>query len=115
MKRSVHDLSLPGFQIGSHIGDWNLDSPKLYPIYKVSKSCFLSQLVSKSLTFRDIFKYNTTLHLHQLLSTCLKTAEDLGTALFVHPWDMQMGGRHSKYWLPWLVGKFEHARLTISE
>ena len=24
--------------------------------------------------------------------------------LFVHPWDMQMGGRFSKYWLPWLVG-----------
>ena len=35
MKRSVHDLSLPGFQIGSHIGDWNLDAPELYPIYKV--------------------------------------------------------------------------------
>lgn len=25
-------------------------------------------------------------------------------AVFVHPWDMQMGGRYSKYWLPWLVG-----------
>ena len=35
IKRSVHDLSLPGFQIGSHIGDWNLDAPALYPIYKV--------------------------------------------------------------------------------
>ena len=35
IKRSVHDLSLPGFQIGSHIGDWNLDAPELYPVYKV--------------------------------------------------------------------------------
>lgn len=33
-----------------------------------------------------------------------KTAEELGTALFVHPWDMAMGARQSKYWLPWLVG-----------
>jgi len=24
--------------------------------------------------------------------------------LFVHPWDMEMGGRYSKFWLPWLVG-----------
>ena len=32
-----------------------------------------------------------------------KTCEDLGAVLFVHPWDMQMGGRMSKYWLPWLV------------
>ena len=40
MKRSVHDLSLPGFQIGSHIGDWNLDAPELYPIYKVKRNYF---------------------------------------------------------------------------
>jgi aminocarboxymuconate-semialdehyde decarboxylase len=66
MKRASNDLKLPGFQIGSHIGDWNLDAKELYPIYK--------------------------------------TAEDLDTALFIHPWDMPMGGRHSKYWLPWLVG-----------
>ncbi|XP_018014707.1 2-amino-3-carboxymuconate-6-semialdehyde decarboxylase isoform X2 [Hyalella azteca] len=33
-----------------------------------------------------------------------KTCEDLGLSVFVHPWDMVMGGRHSKYWLPWLVG-----------
>lgn len=66
MKRAKHDLNMPGFQIGSHIDDWNLDAKELYPVYK--------------------------------------TAEDLGLALFVHPWDMQMGGRFSKYWLPWLVG-----------
>lgn len=30
--------------------------------------------------------------------------QDLGMALFVHPWNM-MGQQHmSKYWLPWLVG-----------
>ena len=67
MKRAATELKFPGFQIGSHIGDWNLDAKELYPVYK--------------------------------------TAEDLGVALFVHPWDMTMGGRYSKYWLPWLVGK----------
>ena len=67
MKRAAVDLKFPGFQIGSHIGDWNLDAKELYPVYK--------------------------------------TAEDLDVALFVHPWDMTMGGRYSKYWLPWLVGK----------
>ena len=34
----------------------------------------------------------------------MQTCEDLGASLFVHPWDMAMGGRYSKYWLPWLVG-----------
>lgn len=33
-----------------------------------------------------------------------KRAEELGCAIFVHPWKM-MGTRHmTKYWLPWLVG-----------
>ena len=35
IKRAVVDLKFPGFQIGSHIGDWNLDAPELYPVYKV--------------------------------------------------------------------------------
>jgi len=34
-----------------------------------------------------------------------KTCQDLNCAVFVHPWDMpSLDGRHSKYWLPWLVG-----------
>jgi len=66
IKRCKGELKFPGFQIGSHIGHWNLDAKELDPVYK--------------------------------------TCEDLGMVLFVHPWDMEMGGRHSKYWLPWLVG-----------
>ncbi|XP_072903713.1 2-amino-3-carboxymuconate-6-semialdehyde decarboxylase isoform X2 [Hemitrygon akajei] len=31
-------------------------------------------------------------------------AEKLRCAIFVHPWNMKMDGRMSKYWLPWLVG-----------
>jgi aminocarboxymuconate-semialdehyde decarboxylase len=30
-------------------------------------------------------------------------AEELGAAIFVHPWDMDMK-RMEKYWFPWLVG-----------
>lgn len=31
-------------------------------------------------------------------------AEKHDCAIFVHPWDMQFGGRMQKYFLPWLVG-----------
>ena len=31
-------------------------------------------------------------------------AEQLGAAVFVHPWDMLGKARMTKYWLPWLVG-----------
>lgn len=40
----------------------------------------------------------------QELRPVFAAAEKHGVAIFVHPWDMEMGGRMSKYWLPWLVG-----------
>ncbi len=33
-----------------------------------------------------------------------KRAEELGCALFVHPWEMMGEQQVQKYWLPWLVG-----------
>jgi hypothetical protein len=43
---------------------------------------------------------------HQHFWPIYKAAEELGTLIFVHPWDMDSwSGRTSKYWLPWLVGK----------
>jgi aminocarboxymuconate-semialdehyde decarboxylase len=33
-----------------------------------------------------------------------KRAEELGCALFVHPWEMMGEQQIEKYWLPWLVG-----------
>ncbi|XP_058957246.2 2-amino-3-carboxymuconate-6-semialdehyde decarboxylase-like [Pocillopora verrucosa] len=38
------------------------------------------------------------------LQPVFAAAEELGCAIFVHPWDMELKGRMSKYWLPWLVG-----------
>ena len=33
-----------------------------------------------------------------------EAAEELGAAVFVHPWDMMGKDEMPKYWLPWLVG-----------
>lgn len=33
-----------------------------------------------------------------------QAAEELGCAIFVHPWEMMGEAHMSKYWLPWLVG-----------
>lgn len=33
-----------------------------------------------------------------------EAAQDLGAAIFIHPWDMMGAGVMQKYWLPWLVG-----------
>ena len=34
----------------------------------------------------------------------LEAAQELGAAVFVHPWDMMAKERMGKYWLGWLVG-----------
>jgi len=66
MERCVRDLKFPGFQIGSHIQERNLDDEYFNPLWA--------------------------------------KAEELGSVIFIHPWDMELGGRHTKHWLPWLVG-----------
>ncbi len=40
-------------------------------------------------------------------------AEQLGAAIFVHPWDMAGKERMPKYWLPWLVGMPAETSLAI--
>ncbi len=43
----------------------------------------------------------------------LTAAQDLGAAIFVHPWDMLGRERMSRYWLPWLVGMPAETSLSI--
>jgi len=40
-------------------------------------------------------------------------AQELGAAVFVHPWDMLARERMSRYWLPWLVGMPAETSLSI--
>lgn len=42
-----------------------------------------------------------------------EAAEQLGMALFVHPWDMVGKEKMQKYWLPWLVGMPAETSLAI--
>jgi len=75
MERCVKELGLAGIEIGTHINGWNLDDPRLFPIFEA--------------------------------------AQDLGAAIFVHPWEMLGRDRMSKYWLPWLVGMPAETSLSI--
>jgi aminocarboxymuconate-semialdehyde decarboxylase len=34
LRRCIQDLGLVGIQIGSHVNDWNLDAPELFPIFE---------------------------------------------------------------------------------
>ncbi len=65
LERCVKELGMVGVQIGTHVNDWNLDSPELFEVFAA--------------------------------------AQELGAAVFVHPWDMMGRETMPKYWLPWLV------------
>lgn len=43
----------------------------------------------------------------------LAAAQDLGAAVFVHPWDMFGADRMKQYWTPWLVGMPAETALAI--
>lgn len=68
-------IGLKGIQIGSHINEWNLSAPELFPVFEA--------------------------------------AQELGAAIFVHPWDMMAKDKMQKYWLPWLVGMPAESSLAI--
>ncbi|MBL4715541.1 MAG: 2-amino-3-carboxymuconate-6-semialdehyde decarboxylase [Bacteroidetes bacterium] len=42
-----------------------------------------------------------------------QAAEELGAAIFVHPWDMMGKDKMPNYWLPWLVGMPAETSLAI--
>jgi aminocarboxymuconate-semialdehyde decarboxylase len=75
LERCRKELGLCGVEIGSHVNDWNLDHPALFPVFEA--------------------------------------AQELGAAVFVHPWDMLGRERMGNYWLPWLVGMPAETALAI--
>ncbi|WP_222707154.1 amidohydrolase family protein [Pontibacter qinzhouensis] len=75
LERSMKELGMAGIQIGTHVNEFNLDAPELFPVFQA--------------------------------------AEELGAAIFVHPWDMLGKKRMTKYWLPWLVGMPAETTMAI--
>ena len=84
LERCVRELGLRGAQIGTHV-DANPYSGRV-----------------------------DTLNLDNAsLQPVWNAAEQLGAAIFVHPWDMFGKERMPKYWLPWLVGMPAETSLAI--
>lgn len=50
---------------------------------------------------------------HDALFPFFEAAQDMGAAVFVHPWDMMGEKRMPDYWLPWLVGMPAELSLAI--
>jgi len=75
LERCIAEMGLVGIEIGTHVNDWNLDEPALFPV--------------------------------------LERCQDLGAAVFVHPWDMMGKERMPRYMLPWLVGMPAETSLAI--
>jgi aminocarboxymuconate-semialdehyde decarboxylase len=84
LERCVGELGLCGAQIGTHV-DANPHSGRIDSLNLDNAS----------------------------LQPVWSAAEQLGAAIFVHPWDMLGKERMPKYWLPWLVGMPAETSLAI--
>ena len=84
LERCVRELGLRGAQIGTH----------------VDANQHFGRLDSLNLD-------------NAALQPVWSAAEQLGAAIFVHPWDMVGKKRMPKYWLPWLVGMPAETSLAI--
>jgi aminocarboxymuconate-semialdehyde decarboxylase len=84
LERCVRELGLRGAQIGTHV-DANPYSGRIDTINLDNAS----------------------------LQPVWSAAEQLGAAIFVHPWDMFGKERMPNYWLPWLVGMPAETALAI--
>ncbi len=74
-ERCVRELGLAGIEIGTHVNEWNLDAPEIFPV--------------------------------------LERCQQIGAAVFVHPWDMVGRERMPRYMLPWLVGMPAESSLAL--
>lgn len=45
LTRCMTELGFRGVEIGSHVNNWNLDAPELYPFWKVQAGAFESLLL----------------------------------------------------------------------
>jgi aminocarboxymuconate-semialdehyde decarboxylase len=84
LERCLRELGLSGVQIGSHVDP--------------NEHCHGNNCRNLD---------------HPSLDVIWATAERLGAAIFVHPWDMMGRERMPKYWLPWLVGMPAETSLAI--
>lgn len=84
LERCIRELGLRGAQIGTHV-DANPRSGRVDALNLDNAS----------------------------LQSVWSAAEQLGAAIFVHPWDMLARERMPKYWLPWLVGMPAETSLAI--
>ena len=84
LERCLQELGLRGVQIGTH----------------VDANSHLGRNDAVNLDDRS-------------LDPVWSAAEQIGAAIFVHPWDMLGRERMPKYWLPWLVGMPAETSLAI--
>ena len=84
LERCVRELGLRGAQVGTHV-DANPHTGRIESLNLDNAS----------------------------LQPVWSAAEQLGAAIFVHPWDMLGKERMPNYWLPWLVGMPAETSLAV--
>eukprot|EP01122_Echinamoeba_exundans_P001480 TRINITY_DN11528_c0_g1_i1.p1 TRINITY_DN11528_c0_g1~~TRINITY_DN11528_c0_g1_i1.p1 ORF type:complete len:353 (+),score=65.87 TRINITY_DN11528_c0_g1_i1:27-1085(+) len=110
LRRCVEDLGLAGVQIGSHVNDWNLDAPELFPIFEEAERLNACIFVHPwEMVGRDKMpKYWLPWLVGMPAETCLAICSMIFSGLFEKLPKLKVCFAHGGGSFPMTVGRIEH-------
>jgi aminocarboxymuconate-semialdehyde decarboxylase len=110
MTRCVQDLGLPGLEIGSHVGDKNLDDPSFYPFYEAAQELGCCLLVHpwEMMGQNEMRKYWLPWLVGMPAETCRAICSMMFGGIFDKFPDLRVLFVHAGGSFPFTIGRIAH-------
>lgn len=110
LRRCVEDLGLAGVQIGSHVNDWNLDSPELFPVFEEASRLGAAIFIHPwdMMGASQMSKYWLPWLVGMPAETCRAICSMLFGGVFERLPDLKVCFAHGGGSFPCTIGRIEH-------
>lgn len=110
LERCVGELGLPGIQIGSHVNDWNLDEPALFPVFEAAASLGAAVFVHPwdMLARERMPRYWLPWLVGMPTETAIAICSVIFGGILQKLPDLKIGFAHGGGAFPGLIGRIEH-------
>lgn len=108
--RCVRDIGLAGVEIGTHVNDWNLDAPELYPFFEAAEALGAALFVHPwdMLGKKRMSKYWLPWLLGMPTETALAICSLVFSGVFERLPRLRIAFAHGGGAFPALIGRIEH-------
>jgi aminocarboxymuconate-semialdehyde decarboxylase len=110
LERCVRELGLPGVQIGSHVNDWNLDTPELFAVFEAAADLGAAVFVHPwdMLGADRMRKYWMPWLVGMPTETCLAICSVIFGGVLERLPSLRIGFAHGGGSFPGTIGRIEH-------